>query len=145
MAVTTTNSNHYKYQIATGAMNFSSDVFKLILLKPTFVFDKDTHATLAAVTSAAGQIATGNGYTQNSITLAGVSVSEDDVNDRFIATFNNVTVTASGGPIEDFSGLIVYDDTTADDTVLFYTNLDTTVSLSIGLSFIANNLQCIIE
>ena len=47
----------------------------MILMKPTFVFDKDAHATLVNV--AANQIATGNGYTQNSITLANASGSED--------------------------------------------------------------------
>jgi len=138
MAVTTTNSNHYKYQLGTANIDFLNDVFKLILMDTSFVFDKDTHATLASVT--ANQIATGNGYTQNSITLANVSLSEDDVNDRFYASWDDVTVTASGGAIEDFSGVIVYDDTTSDDTVIFYTDLDTTISLSSGLSFIADNI-----
>jgi len=139
MAIETTNSNHYKYQLATKKIDFQNDVFKMILMDTDFTFDKDAHATLADVT--ANQIATGNGYTQNNITLAGVSISEDDTNDRFYATWNNVTITASGGAIEDFTGLIIYDDTTSDDTVIFYTNLDTTVSLSDGLSFIANTIE----
>jgi hypothetical protein len=139
MAITTTNSNHYKYQLATGNIDFENDTFKMILMDTSFTFDKDTHATLASVT--ANQIATGNGYTQNNITLANVSISEDDVNDRFYATWDNVTVTASGGAIEDFTGVIIYDDTTSDDTVIFYTDLDTTISLTDGLSFIANSIE----
>jgi len=139
MAVTTTNSNHYKYQLATGNIDFQTDVFKLILMDTSFVFDKDNHPTLASVT--ANQIATGNGYTQNNATLSGISISEDDTNDRFYASWDNLTITASGGPIEDFTGVIVYDDTTSDDTVIFYTDLDTTVSLTDGLSFIANNIS----
>jgi len=139
MAVITTNSNHYKYQLATAKINFLTDTFKMILMTPAFSFDKDTHATLADIT--ASQIATGNGYTQNSITLAGVSVTEDDTNDRMIATWNNVTVTASGGAIADFGSIIIYDDTTTDDTIILHTNLDTTVSLPNGLSFLAQNIQ----
>ena len=138
MAVTTIPSNHYKYQLATKKIDYSADVFKMILLVPAFVFDKDTHATLSDVT--ASQIATGNGYTQNSITLTGVSILEDDTNDRFYATWSNVTVTASGGAIADFGHVIIYDDTTSDKTVIGCTNLDATVSLSAGLSFIAKDI-----
>jgi hypothetical protein len=138
MAITITASNHYKYQLGTANINFSSDVFKMILMDTSFVFDKDTHATLANVT--ANQIATGNGYTQNSVTLANVSLTEEDTNDKFVATWDNVTISASGGAIEDFIGCIIYDDTTSDDTVIFYANLDTTVSLTDGLSFVASNI-----
>ena len=142
MAVTTTNSNHYKYQLGTAKINFQSDVFKMILMSPSFTFDKDAHAILADVT--ASQIATGNGYTQNSITLANVNLTEDDTNDRFIATWSNVTIVASGGTIADFGSVIVYDDTTTDKTIIFHTDLDTTVSLSTGLSFIAQNIYTVI-
>lgn len=142
MAVTTNNPNHYKYQLATAKINYQTDTFKLILMSPSFVFDKDTHATLSEVT--ASQIITGNGYTQDSITLAGISISEDDTNDRFIATWNNVTIRASGGSIANFGSVIVYDDTTTDKSIIFHTNLDTTITLTDGLSFIAQNIQCII-
>lgn len=142
MAVTITNSNHAKYQIGLGKIDFKNDTFKMILMKPTFIFNKDAHATLADVT--ANQIATGNGYTQNSITLANASASEDDTNDRFVVTWDNITVTASGGAIEDFSSVIVYDDTTTDDTIIYHAALGTTVTLTDGLSFIANSLQTVI-
>lgn len=143
MAVVTTNSNHYKYQLATGKINFLTDVFKMICMKPAFVFDKDAHATLGDVT--ADQIATGNGYTQNSITLTlNGTPTEDDTNDRCIIIWNNVTLTASGGEIEDFGSVIVYDDTTSDKTIIFHSALDTTVSLTDTLSFIANNIQHIV-
>lgn len=142
MAVTITSSNHAKYQIGLKKIDFENDTFKMILMKPTFIFDKDTHATLANVTT--DQIATGNGYTQNSITLTNPSASEDDTNDRFIITWDNVTVTAVGGAIEDFSSVIIYDDTTTDDTIIYHAALGTTVSLTAGLSFIANSLQTVI-
>jgi len=140
MAITTTNSNHFKYQLGVGNIDFANDTFKMILMDTSFTFDKDTHATLGNVT--ANQIATGNGYTQDSITLVlDGTPTEDDTNDIFSVAFNNVTITALGGAIEDFTGVIVYDDTSADKTVLFYTDLDTTISLSDGLSFIASNIS----
>lgn len=116
MAIVTTLSNHYKYKRDIGDINLSSDVLKFILMNASFVFDKDAHATLADVT--ASQLATGNGYTQNNTTLAGGAVSEDDANDRSSYSVDNVTVTASGGDIGPTGSAIVYDDTTADDTVV---------------------------
>ena len=69
-------------------IDFENDTFKMILMKTTFVFDKDAHATLADVT--ANQIATGNGYTQNSITLTNASASEDDVNEIIYQNLKNI-------------------------------------------------------
>jgi hypothetical protein len=138
MAVTTTNSNHYKYQLATGKINFTTDVFRAILMRPSFVFNKDTHATYADVIT--GEIATGNGYTQGTITLAGVSLVEDDTNDRCYVTWDNFQVVAVGGSIEDFSGLIIFDDTTVDNSVVFYTDFDTIVTLTTGLHFVTNSI-----
>ena len=69
MAITVTVPNHYKYLLKTKQIDESSDTYKIILMNPTFVFDKDSHAELADVT--ADQLPTGNGYTQNSKTLPG--------------------------------------------------------------------------
>ena len=138
MAVTTVNSNHYKFQLATKKIDFSTDVFRAILMKPTFVFNKDTHATYADVI--VGEIATGFGYTQGTITLTGVTIAEDDTGDRCYVTWSNFQVIAAGGAIEDFGGLIVFDDTTVDNTVIFCSNFDTTISLTDGLHFVTNSI-----
>ena len=116
MAVTMTLSNHFKFQLASGNIDFDADSFKIILMNTTFAFDKDTHATLALVT--ADQLATLNGYTQNTKALANVSVSEDDVNDKAAITWDDAQWTASGGSIGPSGAAIIYDDTTADDTVV---------------------------
>jgi len=117
MPVVTTVSNHAKYQIVAGNIDFSSDVFKAILLNTTFAFDKDSHATLADVSSS--QISNGNGYTQNDKTLTGVSILENDTDDKAIISWSDPTWTASGGSIGPFGAMIIYDDTTADDAVVF--------------------------
>ena len=60
MAVVKTMSNHYKYQLGIGNIDYETDVLKMILMNSAFTFDKDTHSTLALVTS--NQIAAGFGY-----------------------------------------------------------------------------------
>jgi len=116
MAVVSTLSNRFKYQLASGNIDFDADTFKLILMNTTFAFDKDSDDNLGAVT--ADQLSTGNGYTQDSATLASVSVTRDDANDKTTVTWDDYTFTASGGSIGPSGAAIIYDDTTSDDTVL---------------------------
>lgn len=106
----TTPSNKIKYLLATKVISFSADVFKIILMGSGFVYNKDTHEVYADVTGS--ELATGNGYTAGGVTLAGVSVVEDDTDDRTEITWNNATWTASGGSIGPSRGAIIYDDTT---------------------------------
>jgi len=137
MAVVNTLSNHFKYMLATGEIDFSSDSFKIILMNTTYAFDKDADATLSDVTS--DQLATGHGYTQDSKALAGVSVSEDDTNDRASITWNNVVWTASGGAIGASGAAIIYDDDTPDDTIVGCIDFGEDITASDGADFeIAN-------
>jgi hypothetical protein len=110
--------NHIKYLLATGAIDFSGDSFKIILMQTGFVFDKDVHEEYADVSG--NELATANGYTQGSKTLSGVAVTEDDVDDRCEIVWSNVTWTASGGAIGPASGAIIYDDTVASDPIVGY-------------------------
>ena len=111
-------SNHIKYHLALGDIDFANDNFKIILMQSGFVFDKDAHETYADVVG--NELPNGNGYTTGGATLAGVSVTEDDVDDRCEITWNNVTWTAAGGTIGPASGAIIYDDTEAADAVVGY-------------------------
>jgi len=138
MAVVTTISNHAKYMLATKEIDFDNDVFKVILMDDTFTFDKDADATLSDVT--ADQLSTANGYTQDDKTLTGISVTEDDSNDKAAITWDNPTWTASGGSIGATGALIVYDDTTADDTVIFCSDFGTDYTITDGTSFQPQNL-----
>ena len=138
MAITATLSNHFKYMQATKEIDFENDVFKIVLLDSTFAFDPDSHATLADVT--AHQLATANGYTQNDKALAGVSVTEDDANDRVSVTWTNATWTASGGSIGPTGAAVVYDDTTADDTVVGCIDFGTDYTIADGSSLQFQNL-----
>jgi len=139
MPMTVQEPNHYKYTLATGGIDFESDTFKMVLLAPAFsAFDVDTHATYSDLTN---EIADGNGYTTGGVTLTLDAVTENDTTDKLEVTWNNQTITASGGDIPDFKFVVVYDDTSTDNTIIFCVDLDTTISLTDGLSFIANNIK----
>lgn len=113
-----TIANKLKYLLATKAIDFATDSFKIILMNTGFVFDKDAHHYYADVS--ANELATGYGYTQNTKTLAGVAVTEDDVNDRCSVAWSNVTWTAVGGSIGPTPGAIIFDDTHASDAIVGY-------------------------
>lgn len=111
-------SNHIKYLLATKAIDFLNDSFIIILMESGFVFDKDAHEEYADVS--ASELPTGNGYTQKTEVLAGVAVTEDDVDDRCEVTWSNPAWTAAGGAIGPASGAIIIDDTVANDPVVGY-------------------------
>ena len=109
-------SNHIKYLLATKAIDFANYTFKIILMTTGFTFNIDTHEEYSDVSGS--ELGTGNGYTAGGATLANVSVSEDDTDDRAEVTWNNATWTASGGSIGPTCGAIIYDDTVANDPVV---------------------------
>lgn len=137
MAMTATASNHFKFQLASGNIDMANDTFKAILMNTIFVFDPDAHATLADVT--ADQIASGNGYLQDDKTLTGVTLTEDDSNDRASMTCENPSWNASGGSIGPFGAMIIYDDTTADDTVVNCIDFGTDYTVVDNASFSPTN------
>ena len=109
--MTTEASNKIKFLLATGVIDFSSDTFNVALMADGFIYDKDTHEVYGDVS--ASELANGNGYTTGGNVLAGVAVTEDDVDDRTEVTWNNSAWTANGGSIGPSPGAIIYDDTVA--------------------------------
>jgi len=104
-----TLANKIRYALATKQIDFANDSFKIILMGTGFTFNKDTHHGYADVS--ASELSTGNGYTQNTKTLAGVTVTENDTTDLTEITWDNVVWTASGGSIGPTPGAIIFDDT----------------------------------
>lgn len=111
-------SNKIKYLLATKVIDFANDVFKIALMQSGFTFNKDTHHGYADISG--NELATANGYTAGGNTLAGVSLTEDDTDDRTEVTWNNTTWNAAGGSIGPSPGAIIYDDTAADDPIVGY-------------------------
>ncbi len=102
-------SNKLKYMLAKKAVDFANDSFLIILMESGYVFNPDTDHGYADVS--ASELATANGYTAGSKVLAGVTVTEDDTNDRCSITWSNVVWTANGGSIGPSPGAIIIDDT----------------------------------
>ena len=138
MAITSTLSNHLKYQLGDGKVDLDTDTLKIILMNTTFSFDKDADATLSDVTS--DQLSTGNGYTQNDETLSNVAISEDDTNDRMQMTCDDVTWTASGGSFGPTGAAIIYDDTTSDDTVVGCIDFGDDYTITDGSSIVIKSI-----
>lgn len=109
-----TVSNKVKYLLAKKVIDFSADSFKIILMASGFTFNKDTHHAYADIS--ASELATGYGYTQNTKVLTGVTVTEDDTDDRCEVTWSNPTWTASGGAIGPTPGATVFDNTVTTPT-----------------------------
>lgn len=132
-------SNHGKFQLCSGAINFGTDSFKIILMASGFVFDRDAHATYANVS--ASELATGNGYTQNTKVLTGVVVAEDDTDDRAEVTWADAQWTASGGSIGPTPYAIIFDDTTVDDTIIAAIDFGGDQTATSGGTFTIPNIE----
>jgi hypothetical protein len=126
-------SNHFKYQVCTKKIDFGADVFRGHLMNNAFVFNKDTHATYADIS--ASELATANGYTQNTKVLAGVVPLEDDVGNQFKATWTNTSWTASGGSIGPSNGMCISDPTTVDATVVGFIDFGAAQTAADGGNF----------
>lgn len=136
MSIVVTLSNHWKYQLGKKLVDVSGDTFKIILMNDTFAFDKDAHATLAdVIASPSAELATNYGYTQQNKELSGGTWAEDDAGDKGIRTFDDVSWTASGGSIGPTGCAIIYDDTTADKTVVGCIDFGTDYTIPSGASF----------
>ena len=131
-------SNHFKYQLAKGEIDLDVDTVKICLMATAFSFDKDAHAVWGDVS--ASELATGNGYTQDTKTLANVVITEDDTNDRVNVTWDNAVWTASGGSIGPTPGAILYDDSSADDTIIGFLDFTTERTAADGGTFTVSNI-----
>ena len=109
-------ANRLKYLMASADIDFSADVFIIILMQSGFVFNVDTHHEYADVIG--NELPTANGYTQGNEVLANVVVTEDDPDDRAEITWDNVTWTAAGGAIGPSPGAIIYDQTDVNDSIV---------------------------
>ena len=70
----------------------------------------------------ADELATGNGYTQDTKVLTNQVLTEDDTNDRSELTCDDVDWTAGGGSIGPTPGAMLIDDSTSDDTIIGFIN-----------------------
>lgn len=132
--------------LAYGDIDFSEDSFKAILMDTGFSFNPDTHDAYADVS--ASELSTGNGYTQDTKTLAGVSLTESTANDRLQVTWSNATWTASSGGIGPTAGMIIYDDSVTTgggaataDPIIGYIDFGSDITQADGGTLTIQNIQ----
>lgn len=113
--MTTQLSNQIRLASANKTIDYSDDVFKMILMDTGFVFDPVNHDFYSDVS--ASELAGLYGYATGGATMAGVSVDRNDITNRAEVTWNNVTWTAAGGDIGPGPGAIIYDDDVSDTIV----------------------------
>lgn len=129
MAVTITLFDHTAQRFADGS-NAVGDTYKVNLYS---AFTLDTTATTKAAAETGGtQLSTANGYTQNSKTLTGVTVTKTGNDAAFDA--DDVSWTASGAAIEAI-GALVYNDTDTNDPPLAYIDFGGTQSAGDSTDF----------
>lgn len=113
-----TIANNFRVLLAQGSVDFDANTFKAIAMKEGFIFNKASHDLYADVS--ASEQGTGFGYTVGGATLSGVAVAQNDTDNRADITWNNITWTASGGDVGPLAGVIIYDDSIANDPIVGY-------------------------
>lgn len=66
------------------------------------------------------EIPAGNGYSENGVLLTGLSLIEDDANDRAEMSCNNIDFSAFGGAVGPTPGAVLYDDSVTEKTIVGY-------------------------
>ena len=112
MTVVNTLSNKIKYSTMKKEVDFSTDIFKLALMKTTFTFNNDTHHQWSDVSGE--EIAAGNGYSAGGISMISGELTENDTTDQAIMTWLNNQFTASGGDFPATGSAIIYNFTHAN-------------------------------
>jgi hypothetical protein len=108
---------------ANGTIDFDSHSFKINLYSSTSNANTLTAATITQLTDITNQLATANGYTQN--TKACTITTANSSGTITIDETTNPSWTASGGSITARFA-VIYDDTHASDMPCFVCLLDTT-------------------
>lgn len=124
--------NAFKYENGKGNNDFSSHVYKAILLNDTFVFDKDAHGFLADVASY--EISSAGGYAEITLTPS-TAWNQDNTEDTGSIRWSNITFTASTGNFDAFCALIVYNDSHASDLIIGCAEFEETIEVNNGYSF----------
>lgn len=119
--------NSFVQDIGRAVMNLNTDTLKLLL---TDTLPVATNSVLANIT----QIAAGNGYTLNGLTIASTSYAQSGG----VASMNgaNVTITASGGAIAQWRYAAWYDSTASGGPLIGWADSGAEQNIASGNSVI---------
>ena len=96
-------------------VNFSSHVFKIILMGDGFQFNPVSHKKYSDVS--AFELPTASGYTIGGATLTGVVITMDDPNKQINTSWANPSWIATGGNLSAI-GALIYNDTHVNDILI---------------------------
>jgi hypothetical protein len=119
--------------------NTTGDTITAVLMDTGYAFNKDTHATWADVST--DELSNGNGYTTGGQTVTVASITEDDSNDYASAVITDFSWTASGGSIGPTPGVLIYDNTTSDDTVIGFIAFGSELTITDGSDLLIDNAE----
>lgn len=139
---TCTLSNHFKYMLMTKKIDLTpstGDTIKAVLMATGYTFDKDTDETWSDVS--ASELSAGNGYTAGGQTVTVSAVSEVDASDYASAVITDFTWTAASGDIGPTPGVLLYDDTTSDDTVIGFIAFGSDATITDGSDMTIDNAE----
>ncbi|TYT73258.1 hypothetical protein [Desulfobotulus mexicanus] len=142
MAITRTLANGLLYEMGRGSLNFETGIFRAILMKPAFVFDRIEHDRYSKVTDQ--EIPMGNGYASGGALLLDAGGWQQD-NTWAMATISwqDAVWTAQGGSIGPVSGAVVMqfsEDTPGDSRIVGHINFGELVTVTEGVIFQLKNM-----
>ena len=123
-------ANNFRVLLAQGSVDFDANTFKAIAMKEGFVFNRATHDLYSDVSTY--EQGTGFGYTVGGVTLSGVSIAQNDTDNRADITWDNITWTASGGDVGPLAGVIILNDSLTNDPVVGYINFSGAYTVADG-------------
>lgn len=141
--------NSFKVMLWKGQITGLTDAFKIILLEPGFVFDKDVHHSYADIS--AYELSTGNGYVAGGKALTNVAIVVNNTTNRAETTWDNAQWNASGGSLVA-SGAAIYNDDTDTaggddytDAIVSYKDANGDMTATDGTPIIVSALMETIE
>lgn len=117
--------NEFKKSQAEGGINFSSDTIKCALVEAGYTPNIDSHSNFSDITNESS----GTGYTAGGSTIANITVTKDNANDRAVIDGDDVAFT---GLSVNYRYVVFYKDTgtASTSTLIGYSDNGSSVSLS---------------
>jgi len=78
--------NSAMYRHATGAIDFDTDTFYILLAGNSYIPNRDTHSFRSDITD---ELPATGGYVIGGFALTGMAVQQDDANDRIVVDAND--------------------------------------------------------
>ncbi len=133
----------------SGFTNAGNNVVKVISTVTDTVITVTNTAGMIEETGGGGnetivsedELATGVGYTQDTLVLTGQVVTEDDSNNWGQMVCSDITWTAAGGNIGPTPGMMLYSDTSSDNTILGYLAFDGEQTATTGQTLTIQNAK----